>query len=152
MTIEEQLGDLYKSALKARQSDVVDCVRQVKAKLQETVNAKEFSGKIDDALYQQVISAYVKQLKKGIEELAVAGTKGEALCGKYQAEIDLLRRFLPRLMSEQETTDVIKKKLDEWGVKDPKQSGRIIGEIMKAYKGLVDPALVKQLVEKLLSK
>ena len=33
------------------------------------------------------------------------------------------------------------------GVSDPKQSGRVMGDIMKAHKGKFDPSAVKRIVE-----
>ena len=33
------------------------------------------------------------------------------------------------------------------GVSDPKQAGRVVGEIMKANKGKLEPSAVKRIVE-----
>jgi len=37
------------------------------------------------------------------------------------------------------------------GVKDPKQAGKVMGEIMKTHKGTFDPQMVKRLVEEAIS-
>ena len=60
MSIEADLDSSLKQAMRDRDQSLLGCIRQVRAKIQEEVNAKGFSGRVDDALYQRVIGAYVK--------------------------------------------------------------------------------------------
>ncbi|MEE8409421.1 MAG: GatB/YqeY domain-containing protein [Myxococcota bacterium] len=151
MGIEQRLDDDLKAGMRAKEAHRVSCIRQVRSKIQEAVNAKGFKGKVDDALYQETISTYIKSLQKGIEELAAGGERGEALCTKYQAEIDYLKEFLPEMMGEDETRALVKKTVEELAVTDPKQAGHVMGAVMKDHQGKVDPGLVRRLVDEALA-
>lgn len=151
MTIEEALESDFKDALRARRSDAVACIRSVKAKIQEAVTAKGFTGPKDDALYRRVITAYVKSLQKAVEELRATGERGRALSAQYEAETAYLDRFVPKLASDAETRELVERTLAEMGPVDPKRSGQVIGAVMKAHKDRVDPAIVRKIVEEKLA-
>jgi uncharacterized protein YqeY len=151
MTIEQQLNEALKDAMRARDQALVACVRQVKSKLQEAVNAKDFKGDVDDALYQKVIGSYIKSLNKGIEELEAAGTRGDELRSKYAAEVTYLERFLPRLKNEAETREIVRAAIAGAGISDAKEIGKLMGVVMKQHKGEVDATLVRKLAEEQLT-
>jgi uncharacterized protein YqeY len=147
MTIEQQLNEALKDAMRARDQALVACVRQVKSKLQEAVNAKGFKGDVDDALYQKVIGSYIKSLHKGIDELEAAGPRGDELRGKYAAEVAYLERFLPQLKDEAETREIVRAAIADAGISDAKEIGKVMGMVMKQHRGEVDAALVRKLAE-----
>jgi uncharacterized protein YqeY len=152
MNIEAQLSQALKDAMRARDQHLVACIRQVKAKMQERVNAKGFKGEVDDALYQQVIGSYIKSLKKGIEELEAAGERGAQLRAKYESEIVYLEGFLPAMKSEEETRDLVDKAIASLGISEAKEIGKLIGVIMKEHHGAVDATVVRRLAESALSQ
>jgi hypothetical protein len=153
MSIDQQMNDEMKDAMRAKDKDRLACIRQVKAKLQEVQNAEGFKGdpkNPDDTLWRDVIGAYVKMLKKSIGELEKAGGQGDALRVRYQAEVTYLERYLPQSMSEAETLAVVQKVVAELGVSGKSNAGKVMGAIMKDHKGAVDPAVVRRLVEQVL--
>lgn len=152
MSIETDLADALKTAMRARDTERLACIRQVRAKIQETLNAPDFQGRVDDALYQRVIGAYVKTLRKGIEELSQTGSQGEALRRKYSAEVAFLEPYLPQVKSEAETRALVEQAIAETGISDPKQLGRVIGHVMKKHRESVDPARVRAAAEALLKE
>ena len=68
MSIETQLQDLLKEAMRNRDARTADCVRMIKTKHMERRTAAGFKGALDDALWLEVIAAYQKQLRKAREE------------------------------------------------------------------------------------
>ena len=150
MSIEQRLDEDLKQGMRSKDAARMGCVRQVRSKMQETVNAKDFSGTVDDALYQKVIASYVKQLRRGIEELGEGSGRAQELRDKYQAEIDYLGQFLPKLLDEGATGALVQEALVSSGVTDAKQAGRVVGGIMKTHKGEVDAAVVRRLVDEAL--
>lgn len=147
MTIENQLNDELKANMRAKNADVVACIRQLKSKVQEATNAKDFAGEVNDALYQQVIASYVKSLQKAIGEMESAGDRSQAIRAKYTAEIGYLNKFMPKMLDEAATRTLVRKAIETSGVTDAKQSGKVLGALMKQHKGEIDPALAKRLVE-----
>lgn len=147
MSLEQQLQSDLVAAMRGKQADVVACIRQLKSKVQEITNQKDFSGPIDDALYQKAIVSYCKSLEKAIIELAAMGAHSQALRDKYQHEIDYLARYLPALHDAAQTKVLVEACLKQYNITDIKQSGRALGMLLKAHPGVLDPALTKQLIE-----
>ncbi len=147
MSLESQLQDLLKEAMRSKDSRTADCVRMIKTKHMERRTAPGFKGQLDDALWLDVIAAYQKQLRKAREEYAGLGERGAEKLPDLDFEIELCARFLPKLASEEEVRGVVKEAIARLGVDDPKQAGKVLGDIMKMHKGKLDPAMVKRVVE-----
>ena len=147
MSIETQIGDQLKEAMRQKDQQTADCIRMIKTKHMERRTAAGFKGPLDDALWLDVISAYQKQLKKARDEYAALGDKGAGFLPQLDFEIQFCAKFLPKTAGEDEVRAVVKETVARMGVTDPKQSGKVMGEIMKTRKGVFDPQMVKRLVE-----
>jgi uncharacterized protein YqeY len=147
MSIETQLQDLLKEAMRNKDTRTSDCVRMIKTKHMERRTAAGFKGALDDALWLEVIAAYQKQLRKAREEYAGLGERGAESLPQLDFEIEVCGRFLPKTAGEAEVRVAVKETLARVGSGDAKQAGRVMGEIMKANKGKFDPAMVKRIVE-----
>ena len=147
MSIEAQLAELLKESMRAKDARTADCIRMIKTKHMERRTAAGFKGPLDDALWLDVITAYQKQLRKSREEYAAIGARGAEAIEQLDFEIGFCSRFLPKAASDDEVRAIVRETVARLGLSDPKQSGRLVGEIMKANKGKVDPASVKRIVE-----
>jgi uncharacterized protein YqeY len=147
MSIEEQIGELLKASIRTRDMRTADCVRMIKTKHMERRTAAGFKGPLDDALWLDVIASYQKQLRKTREEYVAVGERGAAALPQIDFEIELCGRFLPKAADEGEVRAAVRETIARMGASDPKQVGRVVGEIMKANKGRFEAALVKRLVE-----
>jgi uncharacterized protein YqeY len=147
MSIETQIGDQLKEAMRQKDQQTADCIRMIKTKHMERRTAAGFKGPLDDTLWLDVISAYQKQLKKARDEYAALGEKGAGFLPQLDFEIEFCSRFLPKTAGEDEVRAVVRETVARMGIKDPKQAGKVMGEIMKTRKGLFDPQMVKRLVE-----
>jgi len=147
MSIEAQIGELLKESIRSRDMRTADCVRMIKTKHMERRTAAGFKGPLDDALWLDVISAYQKQLRKTREEYVAVGERGAAALPQIDFEIELCGRFLPKAADEGEVRSAVRETIARTGASDPKQAGRVIGEIMKANKGRFEASLVKRLVD-----
>ena len=146
-SIETQLQDLLKEAMRNKDARTADCVRMIKTKHMERRPAAGFKGALDDAMWREVIAAYQKQLRKAREEYAGLGERGAENLPQLDFEIELCGRFLPKLAGEEEVRVAVKEAIARLAVSDPKQAGKVLGDIMKTNKGKFDPAMVKRMVE-----
>src|SRR5450432_4110448 len=135
MSIEAQIGDLLKAAIRSRDMPTADCVRMIKTKHMERRTAAGFKGPLDDALWLDVVASYQKQLRKTREEYVAVGERGAEALPQLDFEIELCGRFLPKAASDSEVLAVVRETIARTAVIDPRQAGRIVGEIMKANKG-----------------
>jgi uncharacterized protein len=147
MSIEAQMNELLKDAMRSKDARTADCIRMIKTKHMERRTAAGFKGPLDDSLWLDVITAYQKQLRKARDEYVAVGERGADALPQIDFEIAFCARFLPKAASDDEVRTAVRETLARLGVSDVKQAGRVIGEIMKANKGKFEPSAVKRLVE-----
>ncbi len=147
MSIEAQITDLLKAAMRAKDAATADCIRMIKTKHMERRTSAGFKGPLDDSLWLDVIAAYQKQLRKSREEYVAVGARGADALPQLDFEIAFCARFLPKAASDDEVRAAVRETLARAGVSDIKQAGRVVGEIMKANKGKFEPSAVKRIVE-----
>jgi uncharacterized protein len=151
MTLEQTLDDTLKQAMKNKDGPTTDVVRMLKTKLQERRTAKGFAGAVDDALVLDVIGAYRKQLQKAIAEYEKIGERGAGQAALLRFEVEFCERYLPKGLDEAAVRALVKERLAALGITDPKQAGRLVGDIMKTHKGQVEAGEVKRIAEELLA-
>jgi uncharacterized protein YqeY len=131
-----------KAAMKARDMGAVNTVRGVIAKVKDlTVNAgKEIT---DDAV-MGVLAKAVKQRDESIAQFEAAGRA--ELAASEKTERDLLKKYLPAQLSEEEVAAAVKAVIAELGAVSKKDMGRVMKETMARLKGQADGKLVSKLV------
>jgi hypothetical protein len=150
MALAQQLDDTLKSAIKGKDSRTANVVRMLKTRLTERTTSKGFSGQVDDALVVDVIGAYRKQLQKALAEYEKLGDRGAGQATELRFEIEFCERFLPKGMDEAALRALVADRLKTLNITDPKQAGRLVGDVMKTHKGQVEANDVKRVAEELL--
>jgi uncharacterized protein YqeY len=152
MPIKEELSEELKDAMRQRDRNRLDVIRQIETEVSRAKAEPGFEGEIDDNLYAKIIAAYVKKMDKAREEFAAAGDRGKDALAKLEFEIDYLGRWMPDGPDEDETREVVRVALMELRVDDPKQAGQVIGHIMKNGPKGMDGAVVSRLVREALGE
>jgi uncharacterized protein YqeY len=151
MPLAQALDDTLKTAIKEKDSRTANVVRMLKTRITERTTSKGFSGQVDDALVVDVVGAYRKQLQKALAEYEKLGDRGAAQAAELRFEITFCERYLPKGMDEAALRALVGERLTALGITDPKQAGRVVGDVMKTHKGQVDAADVKRVAEELLA-
>ena len=146
MTIAEELRVELKDALRQRDVRRTDVIRQIETEISKAKSAPGFSATVDDALYRQVIAAYVKQMNKAHREYLELGERGAEMAEKLAFEVNFLSRWLPKKLDEQATRAAVKAAIERLGVSDPKMAGRVTGQVIKQLGKDADGGLVARLV------
>ena len=138
----DKLMDELKTAMKAHDAVVTNAIRGVIAKAKDvTVNAgKEMT---DDAVLQ-VIAKGVKQREESIAQFTAAGRA--ELAANEKTEMELLKKYLPAQLSEDEVAAVVKAVIAETGATSKKDMGKVMKEVMARVQGQADGKLVSRLV------
>jgi uncharacterized protein len=150
MSLEQTLTDTLTQAIRAKDTRTADVVRMLKSRLTERRTSKGFTGEVDDALVLDVIGAYRKSLQKALPDYEKAGERGQVQAAQLRFEIEFCERFLPRGLDDTALRALVRERLGALGVTDPKQVGRVVGDVMKTHKGQVEAADVKRIAEELL--
>lgn len=152
MPINQELKDELKDAMRAKDRNRLDVIRQIETEVSKARSEPGFKGEIDDALYRSVISSYIKKMDKARDEFRAIGERGEATVEKLTFEIDYLSRWLPTTLDEEKTREVVDIAIKELRASNAKQAGQVIGHIMKNGPVGVDGALVSRLVREALGE
>ena len=150
MAIEQQLTDALKQSMRDKDTRTSNVVRMIKTRVTERTTSKGFAGQVDDALLVDVIGAYRKQLQKALAEYEKLGDRGAAQVGQLRFEIAFCERFLPKGMDDAALRTLVQDRVKALGITDPKQVGRLVGDVMKTHKGQVEAADVKRIAEDML--
>jgi uncharacterized protein len=150
MSLEAQLNDEHKQAMKRRDQQTANVIRMIKTKITERRTGKGYSQEMDDALVIDAISAYRKQLQRSLEEFHKAGSQGEEHADALVFEIAFCERFLPKSLDETALRALVAERIAALGLTDTKQSGKLIGDIVKTHKGQVEASDIKRIAAELL--
>ena len=131
-----------KTAMKEHDMVAVNAIRGVIAKAKDlTVNAGK---EMTDEAVLAVVSKGAKQREESIAQFTAAG-RAELAEGEKK-ELDLLKKYLPAKLGEDEVAAVVKAVVAETGAVSKKDMGRVMKEVMARVKGQADGKLVSRLV------
>tara|TARA_Y100000590_G_scaffold165638_2_gene189688 strand:- start:3095 stop:3538 length:444 start_codon:yes stop_codon:yes gene_type:complete len=146
MTLFEQIqSDMY-AAMKDGDKSKANTLRITLAKLKDKKIEKR-----DDLTEQEeikVIQTLVKQRKESIE-LYEKGGRSE-LATAEKAEMGILNGYLPQMMSADDIKAIVQSVADEVGATSMADMGKVMPEVMKRGKGLIDGKSAQQFVREIL--
>ncbi len=147
MSIQDELAQELKDAMRAKDARRRDVIRQIQTEVSMARSSAGFSGEVDDDLYRDVIASYTKRMRKSTDEYRELGDRGREMADKLAYEVEYLSRWLPETLDEDETRALVRRTVDELGVAgDEKATGRVIGHLMKSHREELDGALVARIV------
>ncbi|MFH1462642.1 MAG: GatB/YqeY domain-containing protein [bacterium] len=152
---EDILRDLNSAVKEKRELEVL-VLRQLSSAFLNKEKEKRFkSGEKKDVQLEgeealEVVSAEVKKRREAIIEYEKG--KREDLSEKEKKELEILEKYLPEQLSEEEVKRLVKEAVDRVGAKDMKDMGKVMQELMPKVKGKADGVLVSKIVKELLSK
>jgi uncharacterized protein YqeY len=149
--IHEQIKEEVKNAMREKNEVKLLTLRGLLAAFtNEAVTQKQ---KPDEMLVDEValavIKRQVKQRKDSIDQFEKGG-RGD-LAEDEKKELAILTPFLPQELSREEIEKIARAKMSELGITDKSKMGMLMGAVVKEAKGNADGALVKEVVEGLLS-
>jgi uncharacterized protein YqeY len=134
------------AAVKSKDKPTISTLRMLLSALKNAeLDERE---ELREDLELAVLSSYARRVKESIEEF----TKGDRndLVVKEKAELEIVMRYLPDQLGEEEIETEVKKVIEEIGAEGPGDIGRVMGEMMKRFKGRVDGKSVNRIVSGLI--
>ena len=147
MSLKEQLNQDMKAAMKAKETDRLSTIRQVRSAIKN--KEIELRQELDDSSILAVINSLVKQRRESAE-LYRANNRPE-LADKEEAELTVLQQYLPTQLSEVEIRDLVAEVIAETGAASPKDMGKVMPVVMARAGGAAEGRLVNQIVRELLA-
>ena len=115
------------------------------------LNKEEKDKKIElnDSEVIKILKSMIKRNKDSYDQFMNAAR--QELADKEKKEMSLLITYLPELLDEVKTEEIVKKFIDELDVKSIKDMGKAMGLIKNNHGDTIDMSLVSKYIKKLLS-
>ena len=148
MSLTEKIAADLMNAMKSKDKVALEAVRAAKTAFIVARSEKGIDAILTAEEELKIIQKLVKQRK---ESAAIYKEHNRTdLYEKEIAEAEVLEKYLPARMSEEELMDVIKSIIERLGAKSPAEMGKVMGVAMKELAGKADgkdiSAKVKQLL------
>jgi hypothetical protein len=139
MALLEQIDADLKKAMLARDNLTRDTLRMIKSELLT----------LDDPDELAVLTRAVKSRRDSIKSYLEGGRQD--LADKEQAEIEVIQRYLPKPLSEDEAREAVAAIVTELGASTKKDLGKVMKEVRARYPGQIDGKLASSIAGELLS-
>ena len=148
MSVQEQINNDIKEAMKARNVDKLAALRAVKSAIMLEAT-KDGSSSVSDEVSLKIIAQLVKQRKDSAAIFTEQNRPDLAIDEVNQ--LAYLEGYLPEQMSEEEVRKVVKEVIAQVGASSPADMGKCMGPLMGKLKGKADGSLISKLVKEELS-
>jgi len=126
---------------------VRDTIRMFLAEVQRfEIDNKE---EVDDAKALQIINKMIKQRNDSISQFKSGGR--DDLADKEQQEVDILSKYKPEQLSEEEVTAKVKDAIQDSGASSMQDIGKVMGVLKSSLAGSADMGMVSKIVKDELS-
>src|SRR3954463_5750726 len=139
MTLQERIDVDLKDAMRAKDAGKLNVLRMLKSALKYAAIEKP-DGTLDDSAATQVIRKQVKQRQDSIESFEKGGRP--ELAAKEKEEMEMLNAYLPKGLSAEELTSLIREAIAEVGATSKAQMGAVMKVVQAKVAGRADGKIV----------
>ncbi|HAM88699.1 MAG: hypothetical protein US83_C0003G0062 [Candidatus Falkowbacteria bacterium GW2011_GWC2_38_22] len=150
--LNEKIANDLKQAMIAKDAFTLSVLRMLKTAIKNKMIALGDGGKneLADEQIVEIVSAEIKKRKDSIEAFLSGGRQD--LADKEKTEIEVLAKYQPEQMSEEELRKIITETISALGQVTANDFGKIMGALMPKVKGKADGNLVNKIVKEILAK
>jgi uncharacterized protein YqeY len=152
MLLKETIENEYKNSLKNKDKSKISTYRLILSSIKDLDIANR-SGpkkkKTDEEDIKKLLKKMVKQRTESIEIYQKNDRKD--LLEVEQNEYDLLTRFLPKQLSEEDTKTICNEVIKKSGASSIKDMGKVMGELKKKHADEIDFAKAGSIIKELLN-
>lgn len=148
MNLKDKINIDLKDAMKSGDKIRLQTIRSIRALILEF--EKSGSGKqLSPEEEISMLTTAAKKRKESIEQFRNANR--EELAKQEETELGIIMSYLPKQLSNEEISDVVKKIASELGVDSKEGFAKLMPAVMKELKGKADGKVVRSIVENFLS-
>ena len=149
MSLKQQIDNDIKKAMLAKNKEELEALRAIKSLILLAETDKGATGEISSDTENKLLQKAVKQRKESAEIFQQQGRP--ELAERENFQLDVISRYLPKQLSEDEIREALKNIIQQVGAKGPQDMGKVMGTASKALSGKADGKLISELVKKLLA-
>ena len=146
MALLSDIKQDLKQAMLEKNDLVRDTIRMFLSEVQRyEIDSKE---EVDDTKALQIINKMIKQRNDSISQFRDGGR--DDLADKEQSEVDILSKYKPAQLSEEEVAVKVNEAIEQSGASSMQDMGKVMGQL-KSLAGSADMGLISKLVKEKLS-
>ena len=149
MSLQKQVMDAMKVAMKEKNANALEALRSVKSAL---LLAQTESGTKKELTEEEEVKLLQKQVKQRKDSAAIYKEQGrEDLAEPELKQAAIIENFLPAQHSEEEVTKVVDDIIAQTGAESMKDMGKVMGMANKKLAGQADGKTISGIVKNRLS-
>ena len=149
MTLFDQISEDIKEAMKARDKVRLETLRNIKKVFLEAKTAPGANDTLEDDAALKIIAKLAKQGKETAVTYTQAGRQD--LADAELAQVAVIEGYLPKQLTEEEITAIVKTIIAETGATSMKEMGKVMGIANKQMTGKADGRVISGIVKALLA-
>ncbi len=149
MALFEQISEDIKAAMKARDKVALETLRNVKKVFLEAKTAPGANDTLSDEDALKLMQKLVKQGKDAAQ--IYVGQNRQDLADEELAQVAVIERYLPKMLSSEELEAAIKQIIEAVGATSMKDMGKVMGTATKQLAGKAEGRAINEMVKKLLA-
>jgi uncharacterized protein len=147
MTLQQRIDTDLKDAMRAKDATRLGVLRMLKSALGYAVIEKSGADdKLDDTDFIQVVRKQAKQRQDSIESFEKGGRA--ELAAKEKAELDILNSYLPKQVSADELSQLVRETIASLGATSKAQMGAVMKTLQAKVAGRTDGKTLSQEVQR----
>ena len=143
MTLQEQLMEEMKTAMRAKDTERLGTIRLIRSEIK---NFEIDHGSADDTTVQKIIKKMLNQQLDALEDFKKADRQD--LVSETEGKIKILKDYLPEQMSDEDLEKFVEKFVTQSDLKD---FGPLMGQITKELASRADGARIASALKKSLN-
>ena len=148
MTLEQQIQEDIKAAMKAKDNVALAATRAVKGEILLFKTSEGGSKDETDADVLRMVQKLIKQRRESAEQDTAAGR--QELADNELAEAAAMEKYLPKQLSVEEVKAKVREIIAQVGATSLKDMGKVMGAANKALAGQSDGRTISTVVKELL--
>ncbi|MFZ9980554.1 MAG: GatB/YqeY domain-containing protein [Cyclobacteriaceae bacterium] len=149
MSLRSQIDNDIKEAILGRKKEELEALRSIKSMILLAATEKGGTEELSQETESKILMKAAKQRKESAEIFIRENRK--ELADRELLQLEVISRYLPKQLSEEELTEEVRKIIATAGAAGPQDMGKVMGVATKALAGKADGKQISELVKKLLA-
>jgi len=150
MSLQKQIMEAMKTAMKAKDSIALQALRAVKSAILLAQTESGATEALSEEAEVKLLQKLVKQRKDSAQVYSEQGRND--LAEPELAEAAVIEKFLPEQLSESEVRQIVAGIIDQTGAESMKDMGKVMGMANKEMAGRADGKTISTIVKDILTK
>lgn len=149
MSLKQRIEADMKTAMKNKNKEELTALRSIKSKILLAESEKGGGEGLSEETEMRLLTKEAKQRKDSIDIYEKEGR--EDLAEKERFELEIINRYLPQPLSEEELDKGLEQIMKDLGASGPQDMGKVMGEATKRFAGRAEGKVIADRVKNILN-